>query len=197
MRSFFLTIVIAIVAADLLWWWRADRSLRPLRRARLWRGLLALHMGGQLALVVVLLFGRLLSPDLPSRLPASLTAVAYLWHLLLLPGTLITWGLLGIAAHVTRGVRWLRSRSAERPVPSPVTSDPAPGAVPLPLASRRQFLGAMAAAAPPLLTGATVGISMARLDEFRVRPIALDVPHLPPELEGLRIAHVSDIHVGA
>src|SRR4051794_35031819 len=139
MRSFFLTVVITIVAADLLWWWRADRFLRPLRRARLWRGLLAAYMGGLLALVLILLFGRLLSPTLPSRMPGVLTAVAYLWHLLVLPATVLTWAVVGTVANVTRGIRWLRSGREQLPV----TTEPA---LPSPLASRRQFLGAMAAA---------------------------------------------------
>jgi predicted MPP superfamily phosphohydrolase len=34
------------------------------------------------------------------------------------------------------------------------------------------------------------------LPEFRVRPLIVPVPGLPPELEGLRIALVSDLHVG-
>lgn len=189
MLSFFLTVITAIVTADLLWWWRADRFLRPLRRARLWRGLLAAFMGGQLALVFVLLFGRLLSPNLPSALPGVLTAFAYLWHLLALPAIVITWLLVGIGTGIARGIRWLRGPSET----SAAVTEPT---LTVPFASRRQFLGAVAAAAPPLLTTATVGVSMARLDEFRVRPITVDVPNLPPELDGLRIAHVSDIHVG-
>ena len=36
----------------------------------------------------------------------------------------------------------------------------------------------------------------AQLDEFRVRRLTLDLPHLPPALDGTTIAHVSDIHVG-
>jgi predicted MPP superfamily phosphohydrolase len=34
------------------------------------------------------------------------------------------------------------------------------------------------------------------LSQFRIRPIGLTLPGLPPELDGLRIALVSDMHVG-
>jgi predicted MPP superfamily phosphohydrolase len=78
--------------------------------------------------------------------------------------------------------------------------DPSPSATPPPAgeaASRRQFLGALTTAAPALLTGAGVAYSRAQLREFRVRPIVVALPGLPPELDGLRLALVSDLHVGA
>jgi predicted MPP superfamily phosphohydrolase len=62
--------------------------------------------------------------------------------------------------------------------------------------SRRQFLGTLTTAAPVLLTAAGVAYSRKQLREFRVRPLALALPGLPPELDGLRIALVSDLHVG-
>jgi predicted MPP superfamily phosphohydrolase len=41
-----------------------------------------------------------------------------------------------------------------------------------------------------------VAYSRTQLREFRIRPIDLALPSLPPELNGLRIALVSDLHVG-
>lgn len=62
--------------------------------------------------------------------------------------------------------------------------------------TRRQFLGACAAAAPPLLTFGLTGIAMSQLTEFRLRRFTLAIPSLPRDLDGLTIANVSDIHVG-
>jgi predicted MPP superfamily phosphohydrolase len=47
-----------------------------------------------------------------------------------------------------------------------------------------------------LLTGAGVAYSRTQLREFRIRPLGVALPGLPPALDGLRIALVSDLHVG-
>jgi hypothetical protein len=62
--------------------------------------------------------------------------------------------------------------------------------------TRRQFVGAAAALAPPLLTGGLTAVALSQLGQFRVRRLTLSIPSLPPALDGLTIAHVSDIHVG-
>jgi predicted MPP superfamily phosphohydrolase len=63
-------------------------------------------------------------------------------------------------------------------------------------ATRRQFLGTLTTVTPALLTGAGVAYSGTQLREFRIRPMSLALPGLPPELDGLRIALVADLHVG-
>jgi predicted MPP superfamily phosphohydrolase len=62
--------------------------------------------------------------------------------------------------------------------------------------TRRQFLGVAVATAPPLVTALATGVSAVQLSGFRVRPMTLTLPQLPPDLDGMTIAHVSDIHVG-
>jgi hypothetical protein len=62
--------------------------------------------------------------------------------------------------------------------------------------SRREFLGMAAALAPPIFTLGLTGVAMMQLDRFRVRRFVLPIPELPRDLDGLTIAHVSDIHVG-
>ena len=47
-----------------------------------------------------------------------------------------------------------------------------------------------------MLTAAGTGYARAQLDEFRVRDLDVPLPGLPPELDGVRIAVVSDLHVG-
>jgi predicted MPP superfamily phosphohydrolase len=51
-------------------------------------------------------------------------------------------------------------------------------------------------ATPMLLTGAGVAYAPKQLREFRIRPMGVELPGLPQELDGLRIALVSDLHVG-
>jgi predicted MPP superfamily phosphohydrolase len=68
---------------------------------------------------------------------------------------------------------------------------------PSPTISRRQMLAGVAAiAAPPLVTAIGVARAIPQLDDFRIRQLHLALPGLPPNLDGLRIAHLSDIHVG-
>jgi predicted MPP superfamily phosphohydrolase len=199
----FVIIVLAILlAADIVWWWRADRRARPLRHASGWRLVLGLFMGGQIILTVWILGGR--HPVLAAlgRPPEVLSAAAYLWHLLLLP---VGWALLAVSAILFGAWDWGRRRAgrtpSERPV-VPTTAPPpslAPAAPAVPSAeapSRRQFLSTLATAAPVVLTGAAVVYSRGQLDEFRIRPISVTLPGLPPDLDGLRIALVADLHVG-
>ena len=47
-----------------------------------------------------------------------------------------------------------------------------------------------------MLAVAGTGYGMASLDHFRVRRVSLTLPGLPAELDGLRLAHLSDTHVG-
>jgi predicted MPP superfamily phosphohydrolase len=49
---------------------------------------------------------------------------------------------------------------------------------------------------PPLATIAVTGRAMQQLGAFRVRSIDVPISNLPPPLEGLTIAHVSDTHIG-
>src|SRR5262245_33149806 len=78
-------ILVSILAGDVLWWWRADRRARGLRHAPGWRLLIGLFMGGQIALVLWILGGRVGAASSLGRPPQILTAAGYLWHLLLLP----------------------------------------------------------------------------------------------------------------
>lgn len=62
---------------------------------------------------------------------------------------------------------------------------------------RRRFLhaaGGLAMASPIVALG--YGAFIERTD-FRVREIDVPLPQLPPDLDGLRIVHLSDIHLGA
>jgi predicted MPP superfamily phosphohydrolase len=177
-----LIILIAILVADVLWWLRADRRVSRLRHALGWRLLIGLFMGGQIGLLLWILGGRVPVVSSLGRPSQLLSGAAYLWHLFMLPASWVLVAILGILFWTWRWGRRLGG----------VYSAAQTGET----ATRRQFLGALTAVTPALLTGAGVAYSRTQLREFRIRPIDLALPALPPELDGLRIALVSDLHVG-
>lgn len=105
-------------------------------------------------------------------MPMPLIAFSYLWNLIVAPATAIAIGI---------------SAAARRAVALP----PRP-----PDLSRRRFLRASAAFVPPLAAGATLGIAFPQLGDFRVRRLNVRVAGLPERLDGLVIAHLSDLHYG-
>jgi predicted MPP superfamily phosphohydrolase len=58
------------------------------------------------------------------------------------------------------------------------------------------MLTATAVALPPLVAAGAVARAIPQLSEFRIRRMQIRVAGLPAKLDGLRIAHVSDLHVG-
>lgn len=107
----------------------------------------------------------------------------------------LAYGLRGALHAVIRPLHWL-ARTLRRAVvtadPAPVLSDGADDAEPL---SRRAFLrqfGVVGAAAPFAVSLSGVPLSY----DFRVDTREIELPHWPRALDGLCIAHLSDIHVG-
>src|SRR5439155_4084036 len=109
----------------------------------------------------------------------------YIWHLLVLPLTLAV----AIVAALIWGVSKIVAKILTKQ-PAIQTSAQPPGP------SRRQVISAAAAGIPPLVTAGLVGIALPQLNNFRSAERDVPVADLPPELEGLTIAHVSDVHVG-
>lgn len=64
------------------------------------------------------------------------------------------------------------------------------------LLTRRRLLLSAAIAVPPLVATGAVGVSLGQLHRFRVRKLDVDVPGLPPALDGITVAHVTDMHIG-
>lgn len=204
MPSLVSIVLVSLLAANLLWWWRADRRVRQWRHAARWRLLIGVFLGGQLTLLLWNLSGRIPATAFLGRPPELLSAAGYLWHLLVLPAGWIlvaatglmagAWGVGRRLAGVAAPGRMVASRDA---APAPLTAAPAVLAVAAgETATRRQFLGMLTTVTPMLLTGAGIAYSRKQLGEFRIRPIEVALSGLPSELDGLRIALVSDLHVG-
>jgi predicted MPP superfamily phosphohydrolase len=183
MPLFILTIIASMLALDLTWWLCADRAVRKLRRPHLWRIAIASFMNLQMLTLAWIIFGRVIGQRPEQILPSWATGAVFLWHFILLPFGTLVWALLGAWNLLAR----IRPKGPATPL------EPAPPALP----TRRQFLTAAAAAAPPLLTGITTAVGATQLDDFRVRAITVPLASLPPALDGMTIAHVTDIHVGS
>jgi uncharacterized protein len=180
MPVFFL-IVSAVGLGNIAWWRWADRRMRDRTpRRRILRAIVALFAGGQLLYLLYFLFIPRSARRVHPWLPMPAIAAVYLWSLLILPASLLGIGVGKLAAGANR----LRHRRMQ----------PNPAALSAP--SRRQLLTDAAVVAPPLVTALAAGRAMWQVGDFRIRPMHISLPGLPPNLEGLRIALVSDIHIG-
>jgi predicted MPP superfamily phosphohydrolase len=184
MLSLLLKIAV-FLAMDVLWWLLADRQLRSLRQAQPWRGLLAIFTLAQIAYVVYFM-SIIVAGNFSESGPLAWRASAYVWHVLVLPITL-----LGFAA------AWLCSRQKLTVTPSPPpATGPLPSSPTLPQLTRRQALGAAALTLPALATGAISVHAIGRLGQFRIRRLQVPIPSLPADLDGLAIVHLTDLHIG-
>ena len=183
-----LTIIGLVLLYDVLWWRAADRFLRPLPNRWRWRAPLWLFMGAQMLCLLWIVFGRMLGGRPELDLPGWLMVVTFIWHLLVLPATVLAW----LAVSTGRGIGAILRKLGPAIATAPQPVEPAPA----PAMSRRQLLGAAVAAAPPLVTGVGSVLAVPQLSRFRVRSMTVTLPQLPPALDGLTIAHVTDIHVG-
>jgi len=180
-------------ALELLWWWQADRLLRSLNVSRAARLLYSAFMAANVLCLLWVVAGRKLIGHPEDFLPRWVLAATFMWHLLILPLTLVAWLVVGTGRGIVALTRMPFNgvRKAGRPAPSTPPADRAAVGT-----TRRQFLGAAVVAAPPIVTAVATTLASEQLSSFRVRPMTLALQQLPPDLDGLTIAHVSDIHVG-
>jgi uncharacterized protein len=169
--------------ADATWWRWADNRAKRFRHGRLWRWLVAIFVGSQLLYLAYFIVAPRSSRKVHAWMPMAFIATTYIWHLLVLPASLLVIGIEKSAVDLKRRLTPKRSDDSELPTSGSTLT-------------RRQMLTAVALAAPPIVTMAAVGRAMPQLDEFRIRTVNLRVAGLPPNLDGLRIAHVSDVHIG-
>jgi len=176
----FLVILASFPLLDIAWWWWGDRRLRSLGRRVPARLALAVFTLAQLAIFAWMIVSRIQSHSIDSP---PLIAWAMLWHLLALPiaVAIMTAWTIGSA-----GSKAVRPRSV--PVSSPAPPDTG--------WTRRQILATAAVALPPLAATVATVRGMSQLDDLRLRRVDVRFPGLPPALEGLTIAHITDVHVG-
>jgi hypothetical protein len=168
--SFFFAILLSIFLGDIVCWRLAHRALR----GSAWRWVNAGFFLFQLGvLVIVFVFrARGLTTDLPGA--KVVLAAVYIWHLVLLPLALVAWL---VARLVARG------RSADGTEDSIAIT-------------RRRFLALATGGGPMILCAGATAVGLRQVEQFRIRRLTVPIPNLPPALEGLTIAQVSDVHVG-
>ncbi len=168
------------VVLDIAWWVIAMR----LTNKRVWRLIISLFMAVQLCFGILIASGA----DLATHIPTAMLSAVVVWHFFCIP-VLTGLGILYLCHRMIRRRRQRNSAVAVEETPT-VVSDTENSI------SRRGFIGACAALVPPLATFSITGIAMAQINEFRLRRLTLAIPSLPKSLDGVTIAHVSDIHVG-
>lgn len=171
-----------IVALDVAWWVMAMR----LAKRRLWRVLISVFMAGQMAGLLSIIVGRFLHFEWLRQTPRAVFAAVLIWHFFGL-AILLPIGLVRACAWLVHGLRRLAGFRRDRAAEPPSTEHSL---------TRREFIGASAALTPPLFTIGLTGVALAQLNNFRVRRFTLSMATLPRALDGMTIAHVSDIHVG-
>ena len=189
MPLFLIVILGSMLLGDVAFWLWGDRKLRHTRHPKVWRPLLGLWSGVLLGYLLWFLFLPQEARQAHAWMPIWVLAAMYIWHLLVLPPTL----LYIIATTTTVGL--VRRAIARHRRPRADTTQDDLAASP-PTISRRQVLAAAAVAVPPLLTGGGVVLAMRQVHHFRINRIELPLAALPAELDGMTIAHVSDLHVG-
>jgi len=179
MPYFILLILIGIPLLSLVWWWWADRRLRNMNAGR------GLRIGLMLAIAVLLaafcwvIFAR--RELVTVGVPAPLYALVLLWGLICLPflglPSMLGWSFWEIGKKIF-GQRVTVVDSGKRPW------------------TRREWLKSAAVALPVMTTFGAGGVSLPLMTHFRIREMTVTLQDLPPELDGLRIAHLTDTHVG-
>lgn len=170
-------ILIGIPTLSLIWWVWADRRLR--RAGRWVRGALGLAMALPLGGFVWVLIGR--GDAVDASIPVWLYSLVLLWGLIFLP--FVAMPSMGIWMVRTFLRRVATDGQANRRDASRFWT-------------RRRWLTTALTALPVLGTYGTAAYSLPRLTRFRIREISVGVPDLPESLDGMRIAHVTDTHVG-
>jgi predicted MPP superfamily phosphohydrolase len=184
--SFFIIILIGIPALSIAWWIWADRRFRRLKAPRSLRLLMGLALCLMLASYCWVVLSR--REIVSEPIPAGLYAVVLLWGLIFLPmlglPMMTSWALWSTGRYLNRMIR---------KIPSPIDDEASTMAK---IMSRRELLGTAAVALPVIATFGTAGISLPQTQRFRVREISIALKNLPESLDGMRIAHITDTHVG-
>lgn len=178
---FVLALMTLMLLADAWWWWIADSHARRLPCPIAWRVGIALVMLVAIYSLVSLLFARIV-PVNGMVLPEQGVVTTFIWHLIILP-------VVAIPSFAWRiGVGTARLLKRRKMAPIPVQELDA-------ALSRRAFLSGIVVVAPPAVALTMAGQAALSKDLFEVNRIDLPLKNLPPALDGLRIAHVSDPHV--
>ncbi len=190
--SLFLLFLGTFVLSDALIWVRGAVRLRRKRASRVARIGFHLFMFLQAGSLAAILGTRSVGLNIDDFLPTYVLVLVYIWHFLLALPTLIL-HLLGLfwsaLKAIGRSMTPTHKGLGALPIIRPLEGQGRP-------VSRREFLATTAILTPPLLTLGLGVFGKRQLSHVGVRRLTLTLPTLPPALDGLTIAHLSDTHVG-
>ena len=187
----FAAILFLLYLSQRFWFVRAWRLTGRVRRTG-WRWMLrSAWMAAALLIVLAIVDGM---PQAMHRIVVRGTWVTRLKELVGL--WLLSAFLAFLAVQFVAGIEWLwrRARPRKASAVAPPAVEGVPGELPNP--SRRYFFQTatyLAGAVP--FVGAVYGFAAERL-RFRIEKVEVPIAHLPAALDGLRIAQLSDIHIG-
>jgi predicted MPP superfamily phosphohydrolase len=176
------SILIGIPLLSIVWFVWADRRLKSLKAPNLLRGISFATLLLILGAFAWMILAR--QNVISAKVPSLLYSLLLIWGMLALPFLALP---MMTGWSITRIIQQLFFR--KKPTP-PASAESAPEV------SRRQFLGTTAVAVPLLATFGATAISVTQRNHFRIREITVPIRGLPRDLDGLRIAHLSDTHVG-
>lgn len=174
----------------LIWWWLAHRATsghapRLQRGLRVTAALFALFHITSLGVIIGSRVAGVVNP-----MPAGLLVPSYVWFFLVVPFVLVPIVVWRAAGETMAWWAGRRAKVADVPVVDAMEEDDSP------VLTRRQLVLATAVVAPPLVNVIGTGRALAALDDFRIRRLEVEVAGLPEGLDGVRIAHLSDTHIG-
>jgi uncharacterized protein len=178
MSYIFPVLLVLFFVGDVMWGVRAYRRIR----SQPWRGLAMIFVLLQICGISTVLVSRFGGLAWDTYLPRPALAMVYIWHLLFVVPWLLFMAVVGFAKGIVAFGRWMARVQPRRIHDDGIT--------------RREFLKSTATLAPAVLVGGGALVSEEQLNRFRIRKLELKLPTLPAALDGLTIAHVSDVHVG-
>lgn len=172
--AFFTVLLTFMLGGDIWCAWAGDRALSRTKNPRPWRIAWRFFFGLLILGIILLMAARLL--QLKVRVMPEFCVIAiFLWHFILLPIVL------AIAVPWSAGAAAIRRYTRRPPVDT----------------GRREFLTRIAVISPPLALAALTGQSIYTEDDLILTRRDLPIANLPPALEGMTIAHVTDPHLGS
>jgi predicted MPP superfamily phosphohydrolase len=179
MPIFILSILVGIPLLSLVWWWWADRRLQNMKASRGLRISLMMAVSSLLFGFVWVIMARREMVTL--SVPAPLYALVLLWGLICLPflglPSMLGWSFWKIGKVIFR-----KNRMTMVAAVCPWT--------------RREWLKSAMVALPVMTTFGAGLVSLPLMKRFRIREMTVTLEDLPLKLDGLRIAHITDTHVG-
>ena len=198
-RAIFLLVLALVAIPSILWWGWLDQHLGhwPSKAAPWLRAAVGLYTAAMLSPFVLVLGGWRTVNDIPTPVLMWLLV----WHLVVgLGGGLWVLGYpFALLARLAKPPVGPAKELAEPPLAtahSPSEIQNPQSKIQNRLPSRRAILRGALAAAPLAFTGGCVLEGIRRQGQFAVRELSLTLPRLPKRLDGLTIAHVSDLHLG-